>query len=89
MTKPSKTHTLPVDPARLRAQFPSLTDDDLEAYVAITRRVLADPASKAKLMREIMDLAREARDKAGAPLSADEDLARRYLLAVEKMQGPR
>jgi hypothetical protein len=28
---------LPVDPERMRRQFPALTDADLEAYVTVTR----------------------------------------------------
>jgi hypothetical protein len=79
-----------VDPARLRAQFPALTDEDLEAYVRVTRRVLADPASKGRLMRGVMEAARSAGEKAaaGAALSAEESLALRYVEAVGKMQRP-
>lgn len=83
----SKTHTLPVDPERLRGQFPGLTDEDLEAYVAVTRRVLADPKAKGKILREIMTLAEAAREKKDAPASPAEALAARYLAAVGKMQG--
>jgi hypothetical protein len=82
-----KTHTLPVDPARLKKQFPTLSAEDLEAYVAVTRRVLADPKAKGKLMREIMALARVAQQKQPAALSDAEALAVAYLAAVQKMQG--
>lgn len=77
-----------MDPERLRAQFPELSADDLEAYVAITGRVLRDPEAKARVMREVMDSARAAREKeaAGRPLAGGESLALRYLRAVEKMQ---
>ena len=80
--------SLPVDPARLKAQFPELTVADLEAYVSVTRRVLADPAAKGRIMREVMTLAHAAREKQGAgqPLADSESLALRYLAAVEKMQ---
>lgn len=84
----SKTHTLPVDPERLRKQFPALTDEDLEAYVAVTRRVLADPKSKSKILRDIMTLAELARERKDAPASPAEALAERYLAAVGKMQAP-
>ena len=79
---------LPVDPERLRAQFPELSDEDLDAYTAVTRRVLKDPASRGRVMRELMDLARTAREKeaAGDPLARDEARALSYLRAVEKMQ---
>ncbi|MBI3932007.1 MAG: hypothetical protein HY317_01205 [Acidobacteria bacterium] len=81
---------LPVDPERLREQFPHLTADDLEAYVAVTRKVLADPGAKGRVMRGIMEAATAGRDKeaAGDSPSPDEALALRYLRAVEKMQAP-
>jgi hypothetical protein len=82
-----RTHTLPVDPERLKQQFPALSDEDLEAYVAVTRRVLADPKSKGKVLREVMTLARLAQDKTGVALTPPEALAVRYLAALEKMQG--
>jgi hypothetical protein len=79
---------LPVDPERLKAQFPELSGEDLAAYADVTRRVLADPAAKGRIMREVLDLARAAREKqaGGQGLSAAESLALRYLAAVEKMQ---
>lgn len=76
---------LPVDPERLRREFPALTDADLEAYVAVTRSVLKDPRTKGRAMREVMAQAQAARGKA-ADRTAAEDLALRYLAAVEKMQ---
>jgi hypothetical protein len=77
-----------VDVERLRAEFPDLSDEDLGAYVSVTRRVLGDPAARAKKMREVMDGAQKARQKAasGAKLSADETLLVRYLAAMAKMQ---
>lgn len=80
---------LPVDPERLRKQFKDLSEEDLEAYAAVTRRVLEDPARKGRLMREILLLARGARAKraAGEALTADEQQALGYLHALEKMQG--
>ena len=79
---------LPVDPERLATQFPDLAEEDLEAYAAVTRRVLRDPATKGRVLREIMARARSAREKetTGGPLTLDESLALRYLRAVEKMQ---
>jgi hypothetical protein len=77
---------LPVDVERLRKQFPALTDDDVAAYVAVTRRIMAASASdRARITRETLAKARAAR--AAAPRDDDEALAARYLGAVEKMQG--
>ena len=77
---------LPVDVERLRKQFPALTAEDLDAYVAMTRRILStpDPADRARLTREILARGRAAR--AGAPRDDDDRLALRYLASVEKMQ---
>jgi hypothetical protein len=79
---------LPVDAARLKAEFPDLTDEDLQAYVTVTGRVLGDGATRAKSMREVMDRGRQAREKAaaGGRLSAEESLLVRYLAAMAKMQ---
>ena len=79
---------LPVDLDRLKAEFPDLTDEDLQAYVAVTRRVLADPGARAGAMREVLDSARKAQEKAagGGALTADEHLLVRYLSAMAKMQ---
>jgi len=82
---------LPVDPERLRRQFPALTAEDLSAYAEVTRRVLAErsPDRRARLVRETLARGRQARDKlaAGATLGADEALDLRYLQAVAKMQA--
>jgi hypothetical protein len=79
---------LPVDPERLRRQFPDLDDDDLAAYVEVTRRILDDQRSRASTTRDLMERGRVAEGKraAGQALSADEDLALRYRRAVSKMQ---
>lgn len=84
----SPTKPLPVDIERLKAQFPALSETDLRAYAAVTRRVLRDPATKARVLGEVMAQARAAGEKlaAGASLIADESLALAYLRAVEKMQ---
>lgn len=80
---------LPVPPERLRSRFPSLTDDDVDAYVAVTTRVLADPRSRGQAMAEVMAAAQRAteRETGGAELTEDERLALRYVRAVAKMQG--
>jgi hypothetical protein len=80
---------LPVEPDRLRSSFPSLTDEDLEAYAAVTQRVLADPRSRGRAMADVMAAAQRAaeREKEGAELTDDERLALRYVRAVGKMQG--
>ena len=79
---------LPVDVERLKAEFPDLTEEDLQAYVTVTRRVLGDPATRAKKMREVMDQARAAQRKAaaGGKLGAGEGLLVRYLAAMARMQ---
>ena len=82
---------LPVDSERLRKQFPQLTSEDIDAYEAITRRILEKtrPAERGKLTRDIIETARTARAKAsaGSELTERERQALRYLEAVEKMQG--
>ena len=79
---------LPVDPGRLKGEFPELTADEVDAYVTITKRVLAKPETRARVMREIMAQAAEAQQKAaaGGRLKAEEALLVRYLRAVSKMQ---
>ncbi len=79
--------TLPVDPARLRRQFPDLTDDDLAAYVEVTRRILAerDPGARAAITRDVLARGRTARASASA--DAADRVAAAYVSALEKMQG--
>jgi hypothetical protein len=83
---------LPVDPARLRRQFPALTDDDISAFEEVTARILAEerPEARARITREILASGRRARERAqgGEKISDEESLASRYVVAVEKMQGP-
>ncbi len=89
---PRRAASLPVDPARLRRQFPSLSDDDLEAYVAVTRRILGerDAGKRARVTRDFLARGRDRLDRRGPeePLAGDDGLAARYVLAVEKMQRP-
>ena len=84
---PAGEAPLPVDVERLRRQFPGLTAEDLDAYVAVTRHILSarDPADRARITRETLARGRAARD--GAPRDDDDRLALRYLTAVDKMQG--
>jgi hypothetical protein len=81
--------SLPVDAGRLRRQFPSLTDDDLAAFEAVTRRVLADPRRRGAVLAEAMTLAQRAREKRAQdlPLEDEERLALAYASALAKMQG--
>jgi hypothetical protein len=81
--------TLPVDAERLRRQFPSLTDEDLGAFEAVTRRILADPRRRGRVLAETMALAQRAREKAAQELGLDdaERLALAYASALAKMQG--
>jgi hypothetical protein len=78
---------LPVDVERLRRQFPALTEEDLDAYVTVTRRILSarDTADRARITRETLTRGRAARDR--APRDDEDRLAVRYVAAVDKMQG--
>jgi hypothetical protein len=82
---------LPVDRARLKRQFPELTDGDLEAYETVTQSILGQksPVERGRLTRTMVETARAGRCRAasGASLTDEERLAVRYLDAVEKMQG--
>ena len=86
-----KDPPLPVDPERLRRQFPELTAEDLQAYEEVTRRILAQASAdrRAQLTRETLARGRQARDKqaGGAALTADEARDLGYLRAVAKMQA--
>jgi hypothetical protein len=75
-----------VDPERLRREFPALDDGDVDAYLAVTRRILAegDPGHRARITRETLARGRAAR--AGGAKTAEDAAALRYLVAVEKMQ---
>lgn len=80
---------LPVDPERLRREFPALTAEDVDAYVQITRRILdAAPEARPRVTREALEGARRAREAAGRgeALDAAQTLLVRYLDAVDKMQ---
>lgn len=79
---------LPVDLDRLKAEFPELGHEELQAYVAVTRRVLGDPAARAKAMREVLTAARAAEQKAsaGGTLTPEEQTLARYLAALARMQ---
>jgi hypothetical protein len=81
--------TLPVDPGRLRQQFPSLTDDDLAAFEEVTRRILADPRARGRVLAETITLAQRAREKQAQEigLEPEERLALAYASAIAKMQG--
>jgi len=84
---------LPVDPERLRREFPELSVGDLRAYEEVTRRILAEPSpdGRARLTRDTLARGRQARDKhaAGGTLSQDEARDFNYLQAVTKMQASR
>ena len=89
--KKATRRDLPVDPERLRRQFPALTEEDLDAYVRVTESILAEPdaVGRSRLVRETMARARLAREAEaqGRTLTAGEARDLRYLEAVEKMQG--
>ena len=80
-----------VDPFVRAIAARASTDYDYAAYVTVTRRILENkgPAERSKVTRDIMEMARNARTKAGTgtDLTERERQALRYLDAVEKMQG--
>jgi len=82
---------LPVDPERLRRQFPDLTVDDLNAYTEVTRRILDEPSPdrRARLAHDTLARGRQAREKqaTGAALTEAEALDLRYVQVVAKMQA--
>jgi septal ring factor EnvC (AmiA/AmiB activator) len=80
---------LPVEPERLRQLFPSLTDEDLDAYSEVTRTLLAEPRARRRRLAEVMAAAERGRDKEAAALALDDDERRAvaYLRALGKMQG--
>ena len=82
---------LPVDPERLRKEFPSLTDEDLAAYTQVTRSLLAEPVRRGRRLAEVLAAAQRAREKeaASAPLEDDEHLGLASVRALEKMQSSR
>ena len=59
--------------------------------MAVTRRTLADPRSRGRVLAETMNLAQRAREKQAlsqdAELDADERLALAYAAAMGKMQA--
>ncbi len=79
---------LPVDPERLRRQFPSLTDEDLAAYAEVTRSLLVDPARRGRRLAEVLAAGQRGREKeaASAPLDDDERHGLAYVRALGKMQ---
>jgi hypothetical protein len=80
---------LPVTAARLRAEFPALTDEDVAAYQEVTGRLVASPRDRGRLLAEVLAAAARAREKetASSPLTEEERLALAYFRALEKTQG--
>lgn len=80
---------LPVEPARLRDRFPSLTDEDLSAYSEVTRALLAEPRARGRKLADVMAAAERGRAKeaAATPLEDDERVAVAYIRALARMQG--
>jgi hypothetical protein len=78
---------IPVDADRLRKQFPALTEDELAAYVTVTRSIMT-AENRAAVLRGVITRGREAQDR-GGPLKDEQDkLAVTYLDALSKIQGP-
>jgi len=71
---------------RLKKEFPDLTQEDLDAYVQVTQRLLADPLKRVQVLEDVKAKAQAAQGKPEASLGADEALAARYMQAILKMQ---
>jgi hypothetical protein len=80
---------LPVAPEELRRRFPSLTDDELHAWTAVTGELLARPDARGRRLTEVLVAARRGRETeaAGAKPEPDESRALLYVRALGKMQG--
>lgn len=77
---------LPVDSSRLRREFPELSEDELAAYVEVTRSLLSTPAEKrAERIRSVIERGRGA-IAAGGGSTLEETIAARYVTALDKMQ---
>ena len=81
-----KPQTVGVNPERLKKEFPDLTQEDLDAYVQVTQRLLADPLKRVQVLEDVKAKAQAAQGKPEASLGADEALAARYMQAILKMQ---
>jgi hypothetical protein len=79
---------LPVDPERLRREFPALDDGDLVAWAELTRRILVDPRQRGRILAEVLSLAARASEKraGGVELEPAESTALAYVAALRKMQ---
>jgi hypothetical protein len=79
---------LPIEPERLKKEFPELDAEEVDAYVTVTRRVLAKPEARSRALREVVAKADEAQRRAasGERLKAEDALLLRYLSALSKMQ---
>jgi hypothetical protein len=79
---------LPIELDRLRREFPALTDEDLAAYAEVTRRILADPRARGRVLAEMLSTAQRAREKeaSGQALEPQERTALAYVSALAKMQ---
>jgi hypothetical protein len=74
---------------RLRRQFPSLTDDDVDAYVTVTRRILSAPAAdRARVTHVLLTKARaiEGEKRDPTSLSPEDLILLRYLTSLRKIQ---
>ena len=77
----------PVDPDRLRQEFPEVSDIELHAYMTITQDIMS-AANRAAVLKTVMERGRTAQDrtKRGEALDANEAMASNYLAAIGKMQ---
>lgn len=82
---------LPVEPERLRREFPTLSDEDLAAYEAVTRELLAHPSSRGRRLAAVLAAVDRAREKAAAGIALEEEerQALAYARALAKMRGRR
>ena len=87
-SKVPESSRLPVPPEELRRRFPSVTEDELAAYVEVTQRIMSAP-NRAAVVKEVLVHGRETQDKvaAGQPLDEAGRVAHLYLAAITKMQA--
>ena len=77
----------PVDPDRLRQEFPEVSAVELHAYLTVTQDIMT-AANRATVLREVLERGRSAQDLVGRGEVLDEAhaLASNYLAAIGKMQ---
>jgi hypothetical protein len=77
----------PVDPERLRKEFPEVSAVEMHAYLTVTQDIMT-AANRAAVLREVLERGRSAQDlnQRGEALDEAHALASNYLAAIGKMQ---